>query len=138
MLSKALYLGGILALITAISAPYLAWAENGGNKEFAGIAANILNPDKLFEAIKKNITIPISPPNQEGQAGEDIKLPTPKETLKEASPKLQEVNLDVKAETGIDFAKFIGWFAKVLKVFFLTIVDLLEAVSTAMQGDNQL
>ncbi len=133
MLSKALYFVAISALIMAVSAPYLAQAENEGNKKFAGIAADILNPDKLFEALKKNITIPISPPNQEGQAGEDIKLPTPKETLKEASPKLQEVNKDIKNETGIDFAKFIAWFAKVLKVFFLTVIDLLETVSMSLQ-----
>lgn len=121
-----------LAIIIFLNPPFVE-AQGRVDKEFAGIAADILNPDKLFEALKKNITIPAAPISE--KIGDKTDLPNPKETLKEASPKLQEVNKDVKEETGVDFAKLIGWFAKVLKVFFLTVVDLLETVSTSMQGE---
>jgi hypothetical protein len=132
---KAIYLSGIVVLAVAASPFIFAEAEVNADKEFAGIAADILNPDKLFEALKKNITIPTSPALEKTE-GDSITLPTPKEALKDASPKLQEVNKDIKDETGIDFAKFIAWFARVLKVFFLTVVDLLETVSGALQKEE--
>lgn len=87
---------------------------------------SLLNPDKLFEAIKKNITIPLPTGQQK------VEIPKPEDALKNASPKLQEVNKDVKEETGIDLGKFISWMAKVLKLFFRFVVDILEAVANAL------
>ena len=130
MLSRAICFLVIFAFC-AVSAPLSsAGAQEYESREFAGTAADFLNPDKLFEALKKNITIPI--PGAASTA-EKIEVPTPGQALEKASPKLQEVNQEVREETGIDLAKFIGWFAKILKVFFLTVVDLLEMVSQALQ-----
>lgn len=128
---------GISIILTAaaFAAPFSTKAqESSVDTEYAGIVADLLNPDKLFESLKKNITIPAAPVSE--KTGDSITLPTPKEALKDASPKLQEVNKDIKDETGVDFAKFTAWFAKVLKVFFLTVVDLLETVSKALQNDK--
>ena len=120
MLWRAAYLLGIVALL-AVFVPLSS----------AGAQVNFLNPDKLFEAVKRNITIPI--PSSTSSV-ENIEVPSPGQTLEKASPKLREVNRDIQEETGIDFAKFIGWFAKILKVFFLTIVDLLEKVSESLRS----
>lgn len=94
-------------------------------KEYAAeiiSTSNILNPSKWFEVIKRNITIPIP-------KGKIINIPTPEEALKGAAPQLLEINRGVEEETGIDIAKFIGWMAKVLKIFFQFIIDILKAVS---------
>ncbi len=93
--------------------------------QLAATAGDLLNPDKWFEALKKNITIPIS-------KDREIKLLTPEETLQEVSPRLQEINTGVQEETGVDLAKFIKWFAEVLKVFFQILVNILEQVSEAL------
>lgn len=114
-----------------MAVPTLAAAESTA---YAGSAADLLNPDKLFDALKKNITIPI-PAFEEGEKGQDVQVPTAKETLEKVSPELQEVNKGIREETGVDFAKFISWSAKILKLFFQTVVDLLETVSKAMQGN---
>lgn len=119
MLSAAIYLLGILTLFVVFTPLPPAEAQ-----------VNFLNPDKLFEALKKNITLPI--PSATSTA-DKIEVPSPGQALEKASPKLQEVNRSVREETGIDLAKFIGWFAKMLKVFFLTIVDILEKVSSALK-----
>lgn len=120
MLSRPIYFLGIF-LLCAVFVPLSS----------ARAQVNFLNPDKLFEALKKNITIPI--PSATSSV-EEIEVPSPGQALEKASPKLQEVNRDVREETGIDLAKFIGWFAKILKVFFLTIVDLLEKVSGSLRS----
>lgn len=102
--------------------PFVGFAAVPGA---AAETSSLLNPDKLFEAIKKNITIPLP-------AGQKVEIPKPEDALKNASPKLQEVNKDVKEETGIDLGKFISWMAKVLKLFFRFVVDILEAVANAL------
>lgn len=133
MLWRAVYFGGTF-LFCAVLIPLSsaqAQKQEQESKEFAGTAADLLNPDKLFEALKRNITIPI--PSATSTV-DNIEVPSPGQALEKASPKLQEVNQDVREETGIDLAKFIGWFAKVLKVFFLTLVDLLEKVAQTLQG----
>ena len=119
----------LITIFLLLAIPHFAFvnAKYPGNKEFAGITADILNPDKLFEVLKKNVTIPL-PENKEG-----ITLPNPDQALKDASPKLQEVNKDIQQETGVDFSKLISWFAKVLKLFFLTIVDILDKVSNSLK-----
>lgn len=91
---------------------------------------DLLNPDSWFRALKQNITIPAS----KDQLIKPITLPKPEETLQEISPTLQQVNKDVREETGIDFAKFIGWFSGVLKVLFQIIVNILEVTSKAMKS----
>lgn len=99
-------------------------------KEYIAAAIStrdLLNPDKWFEILKRNITVPIS-------KEQIIKIPTPEESLKQTSPQLKEINRGVREETGIDLAKFIGWFAKVLKVFFQVIVDLLETVAKSFSA----
>lgn len=97
--------------------------------EFATATGNLLNPDKLFETLKKNITVSL-PTSTEKQ----IKVPSPEEALKEASPKLQEINRGVKEEVGIDFSKLIGWFAKILKVITQIVIDLLEKLSGILKS----
>ncbi len=94
--------------------------------------AEFLNPDKIFEALKENITIPL--PNT---SIDNTPVPSPEQALEKASPKLREVNQEVQNETGIDFAKLIGWFAKVLRVFFLTIVNILETVAQALEKNKE-
>lgn len=123
---KELYITYLLAVVLALS-PFVAFGVAEDKKEFAATVGELLNPDAWFKALKENITIPIS-------KDQEVKIPTPEEALKEASPQLQEVNRGVKEEIGIDFAKFIGWFAKVLKVFFQIIVNLLEQVSEALKS----
>jgi len=97
------------------------------NKNYAGATADILNPDKLFKALKENITITLP------TSDKPLEITTPQKALEEASPKLQEVSKDVKDETGIDFAKFLRWTAKILKLFFQTVVDILEMVAKALE-----
>ena len=99
--------------------------SSGARKEYAATAVStgdLLNPDKWFEILKRNITIPISQDNV-------VNIPTPEESLRQSAPQLKEIGRGVKEETGIDLAKFIGWFAKVLKVFFQVVVNLLETVA---------
>ncbi len=105
-------------------APFLSLGFADTKSGFAITAGELLNPDKWFEILKENITIPIS-------KDQEVKIPNPEEALKESSPKLQEINKGVKEEVGIDFAKFFGWIAKVLKAFFQVIINLLEALSKA-------
>lgn len=105
--------------------PFIGLGAGDLKKEYAAAAvstSNLLNPDRWFEILKRNITIPIS-------QDQIINIPTPEESLKQTAPQLKEIGRGVKEETGIDLPKFIGWFAKVLKVFFQIIVDLLETVA---------
>ncbi len=108
--------------------PFVVFGAMPG-KEFAATVGNLLNPDYWLEALRQNITVPTS-------TDTEITLPTPKEALEKSSPKLREINLDIREETGVDLAKFIGWFAKVLKVFFQIVTDLLDDVSKAMRSDS--
>ncbi len=116
----------LFAVMLAL-APFVSFGVIDTRKNFASTVGELLNPDTWFKALKENITIPIS-------KDQEVKIPTPEEALKEASPKLQEVNREVREEVGIDFAKFIGWFAKVLKVFFQIIVNVLEQVANALKS----
>jgi hypothetical protein len=93
------------------------------------VTADLLNPSKLFDVLKRNITIPIS-------TDQSVQIPTPEQALEQSSPQLQEVNKDVKEETGIDLAKFIGWFAGMLKLLFQIIVDLLDNVSKSLDPNR--
>lgn len=105
--------------------PFISLGAWDLKKEYttAAISANdLLNPDRWFEVLKRNITIPISQDQM-------INIPTPEESLRQTSPQLKEIGRGVREETGIDLAKFIGWFAKVLKVFFQVVVDVLEKVA---------
>lgn len=124
---KKLLLTYFLAMMFALTPFATLGVAGNAPKGFATTVGDLLNPDTWFKALKENITIPIS-------KDQEVKVPTPEQALKEASPKLQEVNQGVKEQTGIDLAKFIGWFANVLKVFFQIIVDLLERVSEALRS----
>ena len=97
----------------------------------AVISADILKPEKLFDALKKNITLPISGATS---TLKNTEIPSPGQTLDKVSPQLQEINRDVREETGIDLSKFLSWFAKILKAFFQIIVALLEKVSQALKS----
>lgn len=123
---KKLLAAYLFAVVLAL-APLASLGVADTGKNFAATVGELLNPDTWFKALKQNITIPLS-------KDQEVKIPTPEEALKEASPKLQEVNKEIREEVGIDFAKFIGWFARVLKVFFQIIVDLLEQVSDALKS----
>jgi len=117
-----------IAVATIASAPFIVHGEERNTTTgFASTAGEILNPDKWFEVFKKSITFPITKDTE-------IKVPTPKEALEGASSTLRDINKDIQNEVGIDFAKFFGWFAKVLKIFFQIIVDLLEQVSNALKS----
>lgn len=123
---KRLLLTYFLAMMLAL-APFISFGVGDTTKGFATTVGDLLNPDTWFKALKENITIPIS-------KDQEVKVPTPEQALKEASPKLQEVNKGVKEQTGVDLAKFIGWSAGVLKVFFQVIVNMLEQVSNALKS----
>lgn len=87
----------------------------------------LVNPNKLFDLLKKNISIPIS-------GDYNFEVPTPTKILASSSPRLREINREVKKEAGIDLSKLIGWFAKALQVFFQFIVNLLNQVSEALKS----
>jgi len=110
----------ILILTTLI--PFSSFAQ--------GYAAtdSILNPDTWFKTMRENITIPIPM-----SSGTQVKLPTPENALKQAAPKLQIINKKISEETGIDLAKFIGWFAKILRAVFMIIFNLLETVAKSLK-----
>lgn len=96
----------------------------------AAAGNNILNPDTLFDALRRNITIQI--PN----SSTTVELPTPEQALSQSSTTLRGYSSDIKEETGVDLPKFIGWFAKMLTLFFRVIVDLLESVSRTLSPAN--
>lgn len=116
----------ILVAVSVLAAPCVGLASG---LQYAGAAADLLNPDNLFDILKRNITIPIN-------TEQKIEILTPEQALEKSSPQLQEVNQDVKAETGIDLAKFISWFAGMLKLVFQIIVDLLDNVSKALDPNR--
>lgn len=103
----------------------------GSYDGFAGAAAEFLKPDAWLNAFKKGVTIQI--PAIGTTSLQEIELPTPEEALKQASPKLQEINIDVREETGIDFAKFFGWLAKVFQTFASVFIGLLETASESLK-----
>ncbi len=107
--------------------PFLVYGGADTRRELALTVGEFLDPNRWFDALKQNITIPLG-------KDQEISLPTPEKALGDASPKLQEVNREVREETGIDFAKFIGWTAKILGAFFNFVVELLERVSGALAG----
>ena len=102
--------------------PFVSFGQDSGKNGFAAVTKDLLNPDKLFEVLKNNITLPLF--KEKG-----VNLPTTSDALKEAAPKLKEISSGIKEETGIDLSKFLSWFAKILKVFFQIIINLLEQVS---------
>ncbi len=110
----------ILLLPLSVNAFYVK-----GDGFSATVIGEIINPDRWFDTLKQNITIPVS-----GQ--ENLNIPIPQEALKSASPKLAEINKEIQEEVGIDFAKFFGWLAKILKIFFQFIISLIESLSKAL------
>lgn len=121
-----------LAIIYFISValaltPLISFGFSFSQKGLAATVGDLINPDKWFNALKQNITIPLS-------KDQEVKIPTTSDVLKEASPKLKEINIGVKEETGIDLSKFLSWLAKILKVFFQIIVNLLEKVSETLKS----
>ena len=119
----------ILLALTAAAAPSVIFAAETTTQEYIFEATKshrtLLSPERLFDALKKNITIPVP-------FGEGVEVPTPEKIFQDASPKLKEINRDIREEAGIDFAKFIGWAARVLKTFFAVVIDLMEKVSGAL------
>lgn len=108
----------------------VSWAQvslaGSGELQFAASIGEFLKPETWFGVLKKNITIPV--------LDEKITVPTPAEALEGASSTLRDINKDIKEEVGIDFAKFFGWFARVLKTFFQVIVNLIETISKTLSG----
>lgn len=92
--------------------------------QFAASVGEFLKPETWFGVLKKNITLPV--------LDEKITVPTPAQALEDASSTLRDINKDIKEEVGIDFAKFFGWFARVLKAFFQVIVNLIETISKTL------
>lgn len=118
-----------ISIATISSVPFVVHGKEGKvTAGFATTVGELLNPDKWFEILKKNITFPIT-------RGTEIKVPTPEEALEGASSTLRDINKDIREEVGIDFAKFFGWFAKVLKVFFQIIINLLETLSKTLTSE---
>jgi len=120
-----------LFLLYFLAVPLVIQAGNGLDG-MSGAIGRFLNPNAWFNAFREGITIQI-PSVGTSSLGSTVKLPTPEETLKRLSPKLQEANTDVREETGIDFAKFFAWLAKVAKAFFGIITGLLESLSQALE-----
>lgn len=118
-----------ISITTISSVPFVVHGKEGNTVAgFATTVGELLNPDKWFEILKKNISFPITKKTE-------VKVPTPEEALDEASSTLRDINKDIREEVGIDFAKFFGWFAKVLKVFFQIIVNLFEAMSKTLTSE---
>lgn len=119
----------LISIATMSSAPLVAYGkERNVTMGFATTVGELLNPDRWFEVLKKNITFPITKDTK-------VKVPTPEEALNKASSTLRDINKDIRDEVGIDFAKFFGWFAKVLKIFFQIIVNLFEAMSKTLTSE---
>lgn len=117
--------GTLTILVFSVGWSRMALAENS-KLQFAAMVGDLLKPEKWFEVLKKNITIPV--------LDEEINIPTPTKTLEDASSTLRDINKDILEETGIDFAKFFSWIAKVLKVFFQIIINLIETISKTLSG----
>lgn len=119
----------LISAAATSSAPFVVQGKEGNTVAgFATTVGELLNPDKWFEILKKNISFPITKDTK-------VKVPTPEEALDEASSTLRDINKDIREEVGIDFAKFFGWFAKILKVFFQIIVNLLETISKTLTSE---
>lgn len=116
----------ILAVVSVLVVPCVGLASG---PQYAGATADLLNPGNLFDILKRNITIPIN-------TEQNIEILTPEQALEKSSPQLQEVNKDVKTETGIDLAKFISWFAGMLKLVFQIVVDLLDNVAKSLDPNQ--
>lgn len=111
--------------VALVLAPFISFGQNSGKNGFATVTGDLLNPDKLFEVLKNKITLPLF-------KGKEVNLPTTSDALKEAAPQLKEISSGIKEETGIDLSKFLSWIAKILKVFFQIIINLLEQVSKTL------
>ena len=120
----------VFIVLLAVFVFFMFWAQislaKSGELQFATSIGELLKPETWFEVLKKNITIPV--------LDEEVTLPTPAQTLEGASSTLRDINKDIKEEVGIDFAKFFGWFAKVLKAFFQVIIGLIETISQTLSG----
>lgn len=104
-------------------------------RDFGGAVIDVVNPLSWFDLlgrIEKNFLKQV--PNVPGIEG--IELPTPEEALKRVSPKLKEINVNVHEETGVDFAKFLGWLARVLRSFASVFIGLLETVSESLNTNH--
>src|SRR3989338_8998869 len=117
-------------LVSLLILGFLLASSGVAQINFAAAGNNILNPDTLFDALRRNITIQL--PN----SSTTVELPTPEQALSQSSTTLRGYSSDIKEETGIDLPKFIGWFAKMLTLFFRVIVDLLESVSRTLSPAN--
>lgn len=111
-------------ILSALALPCLSLAADAATSTQGSFI------DSLFKAFKSNITIPLD-------QNTSVQIPTPDKALKDASPKLQKVNADVRNETGLDLAKFIGWSTKILALVFQTLIDLLQNVSKSLNGTSQ-
>lgn len=111
-----------LALYTIIFVPLIVLA----NTPTSYPTNNILTPDAWFNALKKNITIPLAP-------DKTVIPPTPEEALQSISPQLKEINQNIKDSIGIDFAKFVAWIARALTIFFQIIINILQSVSNSLK-----
>ena len=126
--SRKTFLSFLASVVILILPFVVSGTDENFKKEYASAAtsiSNFLNPDKWFEILKRNITIPIS-------KEQVVNIPTPEEALRQSSPQLREIGRGVREETGLDLAKFISWIVKVLKVFFQIIVKILETVAGAL------
>ena len=54
---------------------------------------------------------------------------TPREAFEQISPKLQEINIQVREETGVDLAKFMQWAAKIIHAIAQVLTEMLENLS---------
>ena len=117
-------------LVSLLILGFLLASSGVAQINLAAAGNNILNPDTLFDALRRNITIQI--PN----SSTTVELPTPEQALSQSSTTLRGYSSDIKEETGVDLPKFIGWFAKMLTLFFRVIVDLLESVSRTLSPAN--
>lgn len=127
-LMKKTYLKSNLSLFlifyAIIFVPLIVLADIPDNSPAAN---NILTPDTWFNALKKNITIPLL------ASDKTIIQSTPEEALQSISPQLKEINQNIKDSVGIDFAKFVAWIARALTVFFQIIINTLQSVSNALK-----
>lgn len=91
--------------------------------------ASLLNPDKFFEELRKNITIPIS-------STTEINIPSPEQSIKDAAklrPKIDELTKTVEEESGVNIKKLFTFLAKMTIGIFKTVILTLESLISFLQ-----
>lgn len=105
--------------------PFYVLAAGEDKEPIFSSIADYIKPDKFFNAINKNITIP----NLQNKLSD---ISSPDKMLKSAWPNIQETNKKIKEKIGIDFAKFFVWLVNILAALFFFLINLYQTIADAL------